>query len=220
MQKMLDQFKFNYWDISFILLALIPGITFLSTTGDISVYFSSPVLDGQFLYIVSKLVGLYAMFLLWLQVMLGLLGKQVLSRLGLDFKPAFHASLGLTVVGLLLAHITLFVIAASIRNGNFAYQLLLPNLFGHYYPMIVSLGLIAAWLILVALLFVALRTRFQFLWKWGHRLTLPAFFLVFFHSYLIGSETRAGLLEYFYYLMFFLVALVLFFRIWNFIAHK
>ena len=47
-----------------ILLLTMPGIIWYRQTGDIGFYFSEGVPDGQLLYVLSKLAGLYACCLL------------------------------------------------------------------------------------------------------------------------------------------------------------
>lgn len=166
-------------------------------TGDWVAYFRDESLDGQFLYVLSKLVGLYAIVLMWLQLMSGL----VRIRLFDGWNPVIHRNLGLVTLSLVVLHVTLFVAGVSIRNGHFAYKLLLPNLFGPYFPKIVALGVIALWLLIIAAVFAAIRNRLPIVWKWGHRLMLVVFGLGFVHSYLIGSEARAGGMLYLYYAM-------------------
>jgi sulfoxide reductase heme-binding subunit YedZ len=165
----------------------------------VTVYFRYDVLDGQFLYVLSKALGLYAFVALWLQVMYGLLGEEGRRRIGVKSDVRLHRNLAIIIIFLFVLHIGLFVAGASLRNGHFAYALLLPNFFGPYYPAIVSLGLLGAVLLSSAAVFAARRTRWPRVWRWGHRLAVPAFVLIFFHSFLIGSETRLGLLELLYF---------------------
>ncbi len=189
--------RFEVKDFLLIALLLIPGVTHILHTGDWATYFRDKSLDGQFLYILSKLVGLYAIVLMWLQLMSGL----VRIRLFEGWNPLIHRNLGLVTLSLVVLHVTLFVAGVSIRNGHFAYQLLLPDLLGHYFQKIVALGVIALWLLIIAVAFSAIRNRLPIVWKWGHQLMLAVFALGFVHSYLIGSEARAGGMLYLYYAM-------------------
>jgi predicted ferric reductase len=194
--------KWLKYELPLTLLFILPGLAFIQTTGDLSLYFRYQVPDGQILYLVSKLSGLYAIILLWLQLLQGLLsacGHQFLNQTG---DPRFHRYFGLWVVCLFITHIATFIAAVSLRNGYFTVELLWPHFFGPYYPAVISLGLIAAYLLLMAVVIAIFGKRLpQKLWIWGHRLSWLAFFLVFLHSYLIGSETRVGLMEYLYYFM-------------------
>lgn len=188
---------FGTRDILLVALLLVPGITHMLHTGNWEIYFRNDSLDGQFLYILSKLVGLYAIILLWLQLMSGL----VRNVFFFDWHPVMHRNLGLLILSLVVLHVVLFVAGVSIRNGYFAYKLLLPNFFGSYYPKIVALGIVALWLLIMAAVFAAVRNKLPVVWKWAHRLMLAVFALGFVHSYLIGSEARAGGMLYLYYLM-------------------
>lgn len=187
------KYKWIIRDVILFVIFFVQGLTLLKTTGDVTVYFRYKVLDGQFLYIISKILGLYAFVFLWLQVLQGLLGVQKNAMV--------HRNQGLLILSLFLAHAVLFICAASVRNKHFASGLLLPHFFGLYLPSIQSLGLIASWFMILGAGFAFLRKFVARFWKWGHRLFLPAFFLVFFHSYLIGSETRTGAMIYIYFFM-------------------
>ncbi len=189
--------RFEFKDFLLIALLLIPGFTHILHTGDWVAYFRDESLDGQFLYILSKLVGLYAIVLMWLQLMSGMMRIRLFD----GWTPLIHRNLGLVTLSLVVLHVTLFIAGVSIRNGHFAYKLLLPNLFGHYFQKIVALGVIALWLLIIAAVFAAIRNRLPIVWKWGHRLMLVVFGLGFVHSYLIGSEARAGGMLYLYYAM-------------------
>ena len=213
-------YKFNIKDVIVIFILLIPGLVFLSTTGDISVYFRFNVLDGQLLYVISKLVALYALLLIWLQISLGMLGQQGREKLGLLIGSKFHRNLGLSILVSIILHVVLFVTAVSIRNGHFAYKLLLPNLFGPYYPFMLSLGVLALWLILFAVMYISISKKESKMYKWGHRATLPAFVLILIHSYTIGTESRAGLMMYFYMLMTVTFLIILTYRIISGFANR
>ena len=189
--------RLEFKDFLLIALLLIPGITHILHTGDWVAYFRDNSLDGQFLYILSKLIGLYAIVLLWLQLMSGLLRIRLFD----GWRPLIHRNLGLVTLSLVVLHVTLFVAGVSIRNGHFAYKLLLPNLFGHYFQKIVALGVIALWLLIIATVCAVIRNRLPIVWKWGHRMMLVVFALGFMHSYLIGSEARSGGMLYLYYVM-------------------
>ena len=192
---------FDLRDLAIIALLVVPGWALMKTTGDFAAYFRFDVLDGQFLYILSKLFGLYAIVLLWAQTMYGLLARQGTGWFSVEPGSRLHRAMGMAVIVLLLAHAFLFIAGVSLRNGHFAYKLLLPHLQSGYYPMMLSFGLIAAWLLLVVGLAAGLRRRLNVVWKWLHRLSLPALILVFVHSFFIGSETRVDAMPYLYAVM-------------------
>lgn len=196
------------------LLFLIPGWVFFKTEGDLSVYFIYQVPAGQFLYLLSKLCGLYAFFCLGLQLLQGVLASCGYDFLRSENGSVSHRRLGGWVLVLLLLHSSLFVIAVSLRNGHFAYKLLLPNFFESYYPSMVSWGLIAACLLLLtisAAIFFRSRKRLRL---WVHRLAWPAFFLAWYHSYSIGSETRIAPMPYIFGLILAGIVAAMLYRVW------
>src|SRR3990167_2131678 len=136
------KYKWIIQDLILFTIFLVPGLTFFKTTGDLTVYFRHKVLDGQFLYVVSKFLGLYALIFLWLQVLKGLLGEYGDRFLGTQRSFTFHRNLGLWIISLFMSHAVLFVWSVSIRNNHFAFGLLIPHFLGSYYPSILSLGLI------------------------------------------------------------------------------
>lgn len=183
-----------------VLLALVmPGLTFWQTTGDVSVYFDYEVLPGQFPYVMSKLAGLYAIVFLWLQSLLGLAGRPLARRMRVGSLLPAHRALGIATLVLIATHVLLFITAISIRNKLPALDLLLPSLQGYYRTML-SVGLLGTWLIVATALAAGLRRRAKS-WRLAHRLAVPAFLLLFVHSYLVGSESRAGAMGAFYLFM-------------------
>lgn len=197
------------------LILILPIAIFFKTTGDVSEYFRYQMPAGQTWYLISKVSGLYAIVFLWLQILQGLLSVCGHSFLNRSRNTHFHRNLGLCVLSLFICHITSFIIAVSLRNGFFSYQLLLPNFFTSYYPKIVSLGVIAAWFLLITIgVGIADGRLGKIGWVWSHRLSWAAFFLVFFHSYLIGSETRVGAMEWLYFFMFGSVITATVYRVW------
>lgn len=197
------------------LFFLIPGWVFLQTEGDLSVYFLYRVPIGQFLYLLSKLCGLYAFAFFGLQLLQGLFAACGHDFLKSESGLLAHRRLGIWVLILLLLHSGLFVTAASLRNGHFAYKFLLPNFFESYYPAMISLGLVAAFLLIITALAGALGKSKRGVWIWGHRLAWPAFFLAIFHAYSIGSETRIMPMPYLFALMLISIFFTMLYRVWH-----
>ena len=201
-QMALKMISFGLKDIIFISLLIVPGLVLLTTTGDITIYFDYNVLDGQFLYILSKFFGLYAIFFVCAQLLFGLYISLENKSNNKSEQKQLHRTFGVITLGFIVLHISLFVLAVSIRNGHFAYKLLLPNLLGNYYPFMVSLGVLAFVLIIFSVVSVLIyRKNNNVIYRWGHRLTLPAFILILVHSYTIGSETRIFAMQCIYILM-------------------
>lgn len=178
--------------LAVLLLLAIPLVSWLGQVGNLAAYLSHPTPQGQELYVLCKLLGLYAYAFLWLQVIYGLSAK---TRWQKQWRIDIHKTLGGMALALICLHIGSFIGAVSIRSHKLAYEALLPNFSKGYYPAMVSLGGVAFALILVAVSCALLRRFWPKLWKLGHWLALPAFILVCIHSLSIGSESRlAGMI--------------------------
>jgi DMSO/TMAO reductase YedYZ heme-binding membrane subunit len=188
-------------DLVMIAALVLPGVTWWSSIDAPARYLAAGVPPGQLLYVLAKLAGLYAMALLWLQVLYGLLRETAWAVPARRWTVAAHRNLGITVAMLAVLHAGLFITGVSMRAGHFAAGLLVPNFGGAYYASTVSLGVTAAWLLIAVILAAALRRREGLQWVWVHRLGLPALALVFFHSLLVGSESRLGAMPYLYGIM-------------------
>jgi predicted ferric reductase len=204
--------KLDFSDMLWIGYWICPGFTFFIVNGDLSWYFTEPTLKGQFTYVLSKLFGLYALHALCLQAVVGLLGKDAQRLLRISADDRFHRALGMFAFTLLLAHICLFLLGVSLRNGHFAWQLLSPNFFNGYYAARVSLGHVAAILLCVAVpigfyLHRATRSR-----RWLHRTSLIAIVFVSWHALSIGTETRTGIMPWLYAGMLLIVSCSLLYR--------
>ncbi len=164
-----------------VLLILLPLAAWLPVTGDPLLYFTAEVPPGQGVYVLSKLAGLYAITVLGLQMVIGLLANKRVR--------ATHKQLGILLVITTLLHVGLFVIAASLRAGTITYSMLWPTFATGYYQQSLSLGVIA--LVLMGIVVMAGCYRFRH----GslvlvHRLSVFICGLAFVHSFWIGSETR------------------------------
>jgi len=167
-----------------------PPCTMLMTTPDLFVHLRSPTLPGQTIYYLSKVTALYAVVLLWLQSLGGLLANRRKAQALILAGPEWHRRLGLLVLGLAVLHGSTFVLAVSIRAGHPALHWFVPAFNAGYYKSIVSLGVIALLCLLGAALAVLLRRRNTY-WRLLHRVALAGVALGGFHSLAIGSETRS-----------------------------
>ena len=174
-----------------LILIFAPLMVWLSTLGNPVNYWHYDLPPGQLLYVISKLLGLYAITLLWLQAMYGLLRHEQWARF---FFPAWsiqrHRSIGLLVLFSVLLHASVFFVAASIRKNEIMLHLLVPDFTNGFYSAVVSLGLVALVMMLIGVAAGLLRHKIGKGWLWVHRLLLIMLVLVFLHSILIGSETR------------------------------
>lgn len=180
----------NGFTVFMLAMAVVPALIWLQSTGDISIYFEYETPPGQVYYVLSKLTGMYAVFLLWLQVILALAKKTIISeKLPLQ-SINFHRNLGLLSFSALTLHIALFVAAASIRKDYFAYGLLLPDISHGFYAFAVTLGVFSFYGLILVVIAGYVRRRGIHSAKWFHRVSVIALYLTLIHCLLIGTETR------------------------------
>ncbi len=151
---------------------------------------------GQALYVVAKLIGLFAMCLFWLQCVLALARHAPLFFGFPSSDHRVHRRLGLATLILILLHAGLFIVAASLRTGHIAWDLLLPSVGHGYYRTSVGLGAVALWLCLLAI-FAGRRVAQGYRrWKPIHMVWPMVFGLVFIHAIAIGTESRYSAMRY------------------------
>lgn len=173
-----------------LVLMAAPFLIWRQHAGNFAEYFQYPTPIGQEMYVWSKLLGLYAYVLLWLQILYGLSARRWAGSKPAAWRVDIHRALAGMALSLIVLHVFLFVGAASLRGKHLALQWLLPVFDKGYYAAMVSLGALALGLLLVAALCAVFRRYLGRIWKWGHWLALPAFALVCLHSLSIGSESR------------------------------
>ncbi len=166
-------------------------------TSDVYSYYRYGAPVGQIWYVFSKLFGLYAALFLWFQVV-----SSVLSitsyRVGLpQWTLLRHQYLGCIVFVSMVLHIAFFVIAVSLRKEAFAWFLLLPNI-SDFYHAVITVGLLAFVMALLAVLSAVLRKKMPQFWRYLHRAMMFVVALGLIHGFLIGTETRYGLYKGFY----------------------
>lgn len=177
---------------------VIPLAVWRLSVGNPLEYFTHRVPPGQSLYALSKLSGLLALALYWLQ------GITALARFAPKLRSSFsvnrqqHVALGTSVLLLVLTHVVLFIAASTARTGHSALDLLLPEFDAGYFRTYISLGAIAFWGLGVAIYAGWRRWHGHEGWKWVHRGVFVVFALGFLHGISIGSETRFGLMGYLY----------------------
>ncbi len=173
-----------------------PVVVWLVSVKNPMAYLNHTLPPGQSIYVVSKLAGLLALSVFWLQCLLGLAPRTpVLNGLP-SVSGAVHRRLGWVAFALVLGHVALFITAASLRTGAPAWNLLWPNFTHGYYSAFVSVGLIALWLLILGVYAGWKTSRGYRGWKKMHMAWVIAFVLVFLHAYTIGSESRYGAMRY------------------------
>ena len=194
------------------------ALFFFNANGGLSNGLRSQAPDGQFLYLLSKSVGLTALLMLWWQLFSALIsscGFSTKMRLPI-FKPGktTHVVFGSMLALFIVSHAGLFISAVSLRQDSLAIHLLVPDFSGFYHAAL-SLGVIAFFLILAAVFVAATRKYIQRFWSYGHRLVLLAFGLAAFHAILIGSEAGSGILMYLIILLVSSIVVMAFANIWR-----
>lgn len=162
---------------------------------------------GQIFYLFSKLSGLLALWLIMIQLVL-MLGKKIGF---FDISIRAHMVLGIFIITAIVLHGGLFVAGVSIRQGALNLAPLLPAFDHGFYKTRLSLGNIAAILIVFTVISGALMRKCNLsplkrsVLKWLHAMGFIAYFLGLIHALSIGSEIEADILFY----MVLLVALVI-----------
>ncbi|MFZ5637052.1 MAG: hypothetical protein ACOY82_10780 [Pseudomonadota bacterium] len=184
--------RFIVWPVLW-LVCLSPLLVWSLTVPDPARYLRMEgVPPGQSLYVVAKLMGLCALCLFWLQCILALARRAPVFRGCPSSDHRLHVRLGLTILVLILLHVGLFVVAASLRTGHAAWDLLLPSVGHGFYRTSVGLGAVALWLCLLAIYAGRRVARGERRWAPVHRLWPLVFGLVFLHAIAIGTESRYG----------------------------
>lgn len=197
---------------------LIPPLAWLLSSGDPAAYFTHHVPPGQFIFVASKLCALLALSLFWLQCMTALARVSPALAGFFQFTRWQHIVLGCATFGFTLLHLGLFVIASTLRTKHTALDLLIPTFTQGFYRVNLSLGAIAFWLLVVAVVAGALRLRRGAAWRWVHRIVFAVFALGFLHGIAVGSETRFGLMKYVYAFIGLSIATALFSWMWHAVA--
>jgi len=175
----------------FALLSAVPAVVWLVSVGDIGMYFTHHLPAGQLLYLFSKLFGLYAYFVMTVQIILGIQGS------GSPYFK-FHPRIGMLTTLAVVTHAALFIIAASLRSGHPAFDNLVPVFDQGFYKRSVSLGVIGAYCLVLVIAAAIFMQRFRKLFIVIHRFAFVVAGLGWLHSFAIGTETRIPVVMTFY----------------------
>lgn len=192
--------KIGLW-ACWLTIVISPFVYWFQTLGDISIYFQYEIPAGQTYYVFSKLAGMYALMLVWLQIVLALLKHSIFGQYLNFWTVGFHRKLGTSAALCVVLHAGLFVAAVSLRQAHFDYGLLLPNFNHGFYALTITLGVLALYLIFAVIITGILRHYKFACLNWIHRFAIVAFILAFIHSLLIGTETRFNVMTFSYIVM-------------------
>lgn len=171
-----------------LFIVFLPLIVWSRNTGNPFLYFTDFVPVGQGFYVLSKLAALISLLLFGVQALIGLFHV----KFSFANKQRVHRWVGVSVLLMVLLHVSGFIAATSLRSGHFTGHFLLPDIDDYYHARI-TVGLVALILILSAV--------FARIWlsgtlqKWGHLFAIPAFYLAAWHALSIGTESRHPIIQ-------------------------
>ncbi len=181
---------------SVLIIFSIPALIWYRQTGDLSVYFSEQVPQGQFIYVLSKLVGMYALLCIAWQVIASLLNRLEIVRF--HWMGLTHRLFGTFVVVLSLSHVLLFFSAVTLRQGSPAWGLLLPS-FKDFYHTHLSFGLIGLLIMFLVMTAGIVRIKKSSARaRTLHSAYWVSIVLVYLHALAVGTESQSkeGLVFY------------------------
>lgn len=191
----------------YLLLLFIPGYAVSQNSG-----FTEREGATASTYLFLRLTGLYGFVLIFVQIMLGaymdfarrIFGPKILN---------FHMREGIVAYGLILAHPILFLLNTALAGVPNALGLLVPQ-FTTTYETYLSFGKFGFILLTLAVFAARFRNALflQKHWRKFHILNYLAFWLIFVHSFNVGSDTRLAIFSWLYPVMAVLVVLSIFYR--------
>lgn len=183
-----------YW-----VIFIIPGYTFFIATdaNRLTLFNNSTDLSTK-LYVVFRLVGLYALTFLWGQIFIGSF-MPVLRRLFGVFIFNFHQKQGIFAFIFATLHPLLFYIAYLNTSGSNSIQLALYDYLGEKLLIFGLLGIVA-WIFMAVVVLTAILRRFIYFWRVIHFLNYLIFILVMVHSLQIGSDVNLSPLKILYWI--------------------
>lgn len=186
-------------------------------TDAMSYYLGGGFPPGQSTYVMMRYTGHIAFALVFLQIVLGLQHRRLGRWLGAPTLLPLHRSLGLSAFCLALLHPVLFEWARILRtNHTTVTKTFFPDPRIGYYEQHQLYGAIGLYALAVGvaagLVGPRLAPRW---WRWVHGVNLVVFFLVWWHSFTIGSDTRVGYLPALYTAMLLTVAALWAERVWR-----
>lgn len=178
----------------------IPILVWWQSMANPAIYFSHQLPPGQIHYVISKLIGLYAILFIWLQILVAVYAQKSTGKLIPKITPKRHLWLGCMTMLFSVLHASMFIWGVSLRSGHFASHLLWPDFLGGFYNFAVALGVIGLWSVMLVAIsgYKRKSSPRKGFWRLAHKLSVVAFLLVFLHSFLIGTESRIGIMFYFY----------------------
>lgn len=194
----------------FLIAFLIPGYTYfiVNKTSTVDVLSTSSSFSVD-LGVVFRLLGLYAITFVWLQI---ISGAFLIPLIGL-YGPAIfklHRLEGIFALVFATFHPILFYSYSTLIFGFNALPFAIADYLGN--PKIIIFGYFGpvVWTLLISTVLTALLMRHIKIWRKIHLLNYVVFLLAITHSFMIGTEVKLQPLRGLY-LFFFLTFLLSFF---------
>jgi predicted ferric reductase len=172
------------------ILSTIPLIVWSLSVGNLIDFFVLKYPPGQFIYLFSKLLGLYAFYFMTLQLILGLQGRK-------SQYFSYHPFVGAATAVAVIAHFTTFIWAASLRTNHLVIDTLIPTFSHGFYKSAISYGALAGYILALVIVAGILQRKWR-LFKMLHKLAWVVVILGWVHSFAIGTETRSTIIMVFY----------------------
>lgn len=172
------------------------------------------------IYVFLRLVGLTAFFLIFVQVITGSFRAYFSTIFGPNFIK-FHITSGIFVLLLILTHPTLFRISQYFDNSFVLKNVFFPH-FEDRFSTLTSIGQIGFYLILLTISAALLRKNkyISKYWFKVHLLNFSVFFILFYHSYNIGTDTALFPLNILWPIMALIILFVVICKVGNYIKIK
>lgn len=181
----------------YLILAIpVPLWLWFNQTGSLAPYFDGSAPPGQWLYVLSKLLGMVALSGMAWQVIIMLMSK--MSPFPAGWTRVIHPLAGSLILMAALAHFLLFFFAVTARQGSPAWGLLLPNTKDFYHTHL-TFGLVGLWLLCLVVVTGLLRkVGFFNAARSLHKVYWLVIGLIYLHALAVGSESQSmvGLLYY------------------------
>ncbi|MFC1687015.1 ferric reductase-like transmembrane domain-containing protein [Patescibacteria group bacterium] len=193
--------------IIFLILLVIPGYVFFAERGGLSFF-----ADADFktlAHLIFPIFGLYAFFLVWLQIVLG--ASMPLFRKLFNYINSIHKIKGIFALSVAFIHPLFLLMAIGLtKYRNFEYVSDKMKVFALF-------GTLAFILIIITAL-TALLMKLPWLrrkWKLIHYLNYVIFVLVFIHSWNLGSDVQSTGLKYLWFFYGITAIAAIIYRLWR-----
>jgi len=193
------------------LILAIPGLTLLLNLSTAN-FFSLPHSESEITYTFARLFGLYAFTLIFIQILTGHFRGPISLVFGAATRQKFHITTGIFTLLLALTHPFLINFSRFLDGIYPTIFTIIPTFTKDAYTTYTSIGLVGLYLMILTVSAALLRKRkfIQKHWFGIHKLNFLLFFLIFTHSFLLGSDVKTYPFFVFYIAAFGVVLAIVF----------